>query len=128
MTRKLALVVGVLLGSVPAASLLAQTPAAKPNPSSGMQHTPSVAPSKSTQQDTGSVKSAARTGTHHAKWTKEQIKEAQAGLAKAGYYKGEPTGVFNKKTRKAIRAYQKANNLPVTGRLDDELLTKLRTA
>lgn len=126
MTRKLALVVGVLLGSVPAASLLAQTPAAKPNPSSGMQHAPSVAPSKSTQQDTAATKSAAR--THHMKWTKDQIKEAQAGLAKAGFYKGEPTGVLNKKTRKAIRAYQKANNLPVTGRLDDELLTKLRTA
>jgi peptidoglycan hydrolase-like protein with peptidoglycan-binding domain len=127
MTRKLALVVGVLLGSVPAASLLAQTPAAKPNPSSGMQHAPAVAPTKSAQ-DTTAAKSATRTATHHAKWTKEQIKEAQAGLAKAGYYKGEPTGVMNKRTHKAIRAYQKANNLPVTGRLDDELLSKLRTA
>jgi peptidoglycan hydrolase-like protein with peptidoglycan-binding domain len=126
MTRKLALVVGVLLGSVPAAGLLAQTPAAKPNPSSGMQHAPAAAPSKTTQQDSVGAKSATR--THHAKWTKEQIKEAQAGLAKAGYYKGEPTGVYNKQTRKAIRAYQKANNMPVTGRLDDELLTKLRTA
>lgn len=126
MTRKLALVVGVLLGSVPAAGLLAQTPAAKPNPSSGMQHTPSVAPTKSTQQDTAASKSAVK--THHAKWTKDQIKEAQAGLAKAGYFKGEPNGVMGKKTHKAIRAYQKANNLPVTGRLDDELLTKLRTA
>ena len=128
MTRKLALVVGVLLGSVPAAGLVAQTPATKPNPSSGMQHTPSVAPTKSTQQDTGTVKSATRTRTHHAKWTKEQIKEAQAALAKAGYYKGETNGALDKKTRKAIRAYQKANNLPVTGRLDDELLAKLRTA
>lgn len=123
MTRKLALVVGVLLGSVPAAGLLAQAPAAKPNPSSGMQHAPSVKP---TQQDSTVSKSATR--THHAAWTKDQIKEAQAGLAKAGYFKGEPNGVMGKKTRKAIRAYQKANNLPVTGRLDDELLTKLRTA
>jgi peptidoglycan hydrolase-like protein with peptidoglycan-binding domain len=125
MTRKLALVVGVLLGSVPAAGLLAQTPAAKPNSSSGMQHAPSVAPSQSTQ-DTAGTKSAAR--THHMKWTKDQIKEAQAGLAKAGYFKGEPNGVYSKQTRKAIRAYQKANKLPVTGRLDDELLAKLRTA
>lgn len=123
MTRKLALVVGVLLGSVPAAGLLAQTPAAKPNPSSGMQHAPAV---KSTPQDSTASKSATR--THHAAWSKDQIKEAQAGLAKAGYFKGEPNGVYGKKTRKAIRAYQKANNLPVTGRLDDELLTKLRTA
>ena len=126
MTRKLALVVGVLLGSIPAAGLLAQTPAAKPNPSSGMQHAPAVAPSKSTQQDTAATKTAVK--THHAKWTKDQIKEAQAGLAKAGYFKGEPNGVMGKQTRKAIRAYQKANKLPVTGRLDDELLTKLRSA
>ncbi|HEV7364261.1 MAG TPA: peptidoglycan-binding domain-containing protein [Gemmatimonadales bacterium] len=123
MTRKLALVVGVLLGSVPAAGLLAQTPAAKPNPSSEMQHATSVKP---TQQDSAASKSAAK--THHAAWTKEQITEAQAGLAKAGYFKGEPTGHYGKKTRKAIRAYQKANNLPVNGHLDDELLTKLRTA
>jgi peptidoglycan hydrolase-like protein with peptidoglycan-binding domain len=123
MTRKLALVVGVLLGSVPAAGLLAQTPAAKPNPSSEMQHATSVKP---TQQDSAASKSAAK--THHAAWTKEQITEAQAGLAKAGYFKGEPTGHYGKKTRKAIRAYQKANKLPVNGHLDDELLTKLRTA
>jgi peptidoglycan hydrolase-like protein with peptidoglycan-binding domain len=126
MTRKLALVAGVLLGSIPAAGLLAQTPAAKPNPSSGMQHAPSAAPAKSTQQDTAAIQSAVR--THHMKWTKEQIKEAQAGLVKAGYFKGEPNGVYSKQTRKAIRAYQKANNLPVTGRLDNELLAKLRTA
>ena len=123
MTRKLALVVGVLLGSVPAAGLLAQTPAPKANPSSGMQHATSVKP---TQQDSTAGKSAVQ--AHHAKWSKEQIKEAQAGLAKAGYFKGEPNGVLGKKTRKAIRAYQKANNMPVTGRLDDELLTKLRSA
>jgi peptidoglycan hydrolase-like protein with peptidoglycan-binding domain len=128
MTRKLALVVGVLLGAVPAAGLLAQTPAAKPNPSSGMQHAPSVAPTKSAQQDTAATKSATRTHAHHPKWTKDQVKEAQAGLAKAGYYKGEPNGVYDKKTRKAIRAYQKANNLPVNGHLNDELLSKLGTA
>jgi hypothetical protein len=71
MTRKLALVVGVLLGSVPAAGLLAQTPAAKPNPSSGMQHATSVKPA---QQDSAASKSAAK--THHAAWTKDQIKDS----------------------------------------------------
>jgi peptidoglycan hydrolase-like protein with peptidoglycan-binding domain len=88
-----------------------------------MQHVPAV---KSTPQDSTASKSAVR--THHAKWTKDQIKEAQAGLVKAGYIKGEPNGVYGKKTRKAIRAYQKANNMPVNGHLDDELLTKLRSA
>jgi peptidoglycan hydrolase-like protein with peptidoglycan-binding domain len=88
-----------------------------------MQHATTVKPA---QQDSMAGKSA--TKAHHAAWTKDQIKEAQTGLAKAGYFKGEPTGHFGKKTRKAIRAYQKANNMPVNGKLDDELLTKLRTA
>jgi peptidoglycan hydrolase-like protein with peptidoglycan-binding domain len=128
MTRKLALVVGVLLGSIPAAGLLAQTAAAKPNPSSGMQHAPSVSPAKQVQQDSMKASTTPQGGAHHAAWSKEQIKEAQAGLAKAGFFKGQPNGKYGKKTHKAIRAYQKANKLPVTGRLDDELLAKLRTA
>jgi peptidoglycan hydrolase-like protein with peptidoglycan-binding domain len=62
------------------------------------------------------------------KWTTDQIKEAQEGLAKAGFYKGKPTGVFNADTKKALKSYQKKNKLPVTGRLDDEVLNKLKSA
>ena len=62
------------------------------------------------------------------KWTKEQITEAQTGLAKAGYYKGQPTGVMNADTRKALKAFEKANNLPATGRLSDSVLVKLKSA
>jgi peptidoglycan hydrolase-like protein with peptidoglycan-binding domain len=36
--------------------------------------------------------------------------------------------VYDRRTRNAIRAYQKANKLPVTGRLNNDLLTKLETA
>jgi carboxyl-terminal processing protease len=89
-----------------------------------MQHAPSAAAAKPMHQDTASAKTAVR----HAVWTKDQIKEAQEGLIKAGFYKGKATGVFNKRTRKALRAYQKANNLPVTGRLSDDILTKLHSA
>jgi len=64
----------------------------------------------------------------HAAWTKEQIEEAQEGLAKAGFYKGKASGNFNKATRKAVREYQKANKLPVTGRLSDDLLTRLHSS
>jgi peptidoglycan hydrolase-like protein with peptidoglycan-binding domain len=127
MIRKFSLAAG-LLGSLMAGTLAAQaTPAAKPNPSSSsMQHAQPV------QQDTSKTApaqtSTAKTGARHAAWTKDQIKQAQTGLAKAGFYKGEPTGVFNKQTRKAIRAYQKANKLPVTGRLNNDLLTRLQSA
>ena len=125
MTRKPALVAGLLLGSVSAGGLLAQTSATtKPAPkANSMQHAPAAAPTPAAKQDS--------TTTHavrHTVWTKEQIKEAQAGLAKSGYYKGQPTGVFDRRTRKALRSYQKANKLPVTGRLNEELLEKLHSA
>jgi peptidoglycan hydrolase-like protein with peptidoglycan-binding domain len=62
----------------------------------------------------------------HAAWSKEQIKSAQEALAKGGYYKGEATGIMNKPTQAALRAWQKANKLPATGRLSDETLAKLQ--
>jgi peptidoglycan hydrolase-like protein with peptidoglycan-binding domain len=115
MTRKFSLVAGLLLSSLTVGSLLAQgAPAA---PGARPMHHDSVATSSST-----------RAAMRHTVWTKDQIKEAQQGLAKAGYYKAEATGVFNRKTRKAIRAYQKANKLPVTGRLSDDLLARLHSA
>ena len=119
MTRKLALVVGVLFSSVTAGGLLAQTTApTKPTPKSSMQHAP--APTKTAGQDSTTAHAA-----KHTAWTKEQITEAQEALAKAGDYKGKPTGVMDRRTHRAITAYQKANKLPVTGRLSPELLEKL---
>lgn len=127
MTRKLALVAGLLFSSVSAGGLLAQTsetpkPATK---SSNMQHAPAAAPTQAAKQDSTTVRASA---VRHTVWTKAQVEEAQAGLAKAGYYKGKPTGVLDHRTRRALRAYQKANKLPVTGRLNEELLEKLHSA
>lgn len=65
---------------------------------------------------------------HHAMWTKAQIKEAQEGLKKAGFYKGDTTGVFNADTRKALKQYQKSKKLPVTGRLSNDVLAKLKSS
>jgi peptidoglycan hydrolase-like protein with peptidoglycan-binding domain len=64
----------------------------------------------------------------HAAWTKDQIKTAQEALAKGGYYKGKDTGIMNKPTQAALRAWQKANKLPATGRLSDEVLSKLQAS
>jgi peptidoglycan hydrolase-like protein with peptidoglycan-binding domain len=129
MTGKFAVVAGALFSVMYAGSLLAQSPAAtKTAPKANtMQHAQPSTPSTSAAQDTSATSSKARTTTQHAVWTKEQIKEAQQGLAKAGYFKGQPNGVYGKKTRKAIREYQKANKLPVTGRLSDDLLARLRS-
>ena len=64
----------------------------------------------------------------HAVWTKEQIKEAQQGLAKAGFYKGTVTGTWNKDTKNALKEFQKENKMPVTGHLSDSVLVKLKSA
>ena len=78
-------------------------------------------------QKSSSVTAKADT-THHMTWTKAQIEQAQTGLAKAGYYKGKPTGQMNADTRKALKAFEKANNMPATGKLSDSVLTKLKSA
>jgi peptidoglycan hydrolase-like protein with peptidoglycan-binding domain len=125
MKRALALLTaGVLVGTITAHSATAQSTApAKPNPSSSMQHTRTTG--SKMQQDSTAVRS--KSSATRQKWSKEQIKEAQAGLAKAGYFKGTANGVYGKTTRNAVKAYQKANKLPVTGQLSDSLLNRLRS-
>jgi peptidoglycan hydrolase-like protein with peptidoglycan-binding domain len=131
MNRTFALVAGMFLGSLTAGNLLAQN-TATPKPaapaSTSMQHQPPTVGAKTTQQDTAAVRTSGKSAARHVPWTKDQIKEAQEGLIKAGFYKGEATGMYGKQTRKAIRAYQKANKLPVTGRLSNDLLTRLHSA
>jgi peptidoglycan hydrolase-like protein with peptidoglycan-binding domain len=50
----------------------------------------------------------------------------QTGLANRGYYHGSIDGVIGSGTREAIRAFQKVNNLPVTGLIDPPLLKALK--
>lgn len=128
MLRSLALASTVLAVSLTASALSAQTSASPSKPSA-----PAASPSTTVHAKTDTGKTAAMnkssaSASLHAMWTTDQIKEAQAGLAKGGYYKGKPTGLFNADTRKALRAYQKANKLPVTGRLSDDVLNKLKSA
>ncbi len=129
MIRKFALISAVVAGSLWAGTLFAQTaaPAKKPAATSTMQHAQA---SSTATQDTSSKAAASKTATkaHHATWTKDQIKEAQEGLIKAGLYKGKATGVLNADTRKALREYQKQNKLPATGKLNDSTLAKLKSA
>ena len=49
---------------------------------------------------------------------KNEIKKVQETLRGRGYYGGKVDGVFGLRTRASIRAYQKAENLPVTGQVD----------
>ncbi len=49
---------------------------------------------------------------------KNEIKKIQETLRDKGHYQGMVDGVFGLRTRASIRAYQKAENLPVTGQVD----------
>ena len=51
--------------------------------------------------------------------------EVQQQLAAGGYYQGEIDGIVGEGTRRAIRNYERDNNLPVDGRIDDQLLAML---
>jgi hypothetical protein len=53
------------------------------------------------------------------------IRHIQSILAQAGYYSGELTGEWDEKTIEALRKFQAANNIPVTGKLDPETIRKL---
>lgn len=44
-------------------------------------------------------------------------KQIQTALKNAGYYQGTVDGKMGRKTRRAVRAFQRANNLPVDGRV-----------
>jgi peptidoglycan hydrolase-like protein with peptidoglycan-binding domain len=53
------------------------------------------------------------------------IRKMQETLRNKGHYRGKVDGVFGLRTRASIRAYQKAENLPVTGQLDTQTAGKL---
>jgi peptidoglycan hydrolase-like protein with peptidoglycan-binding domain len=111
MFRTIAIAAGLMTGALGAGTLAAQSTApAKPAPQA-----------KSTM-----AKSADTTMAHH--WTKAQITEAQQDLAKAGYYKGKPSGTMDADTKKALKAFEKANGMPANGKLTDSVFAKLKTA
>ncbi len=58
---------------------------------------------------------------HH---TKADVKKVQQSLTDKGFHPGAVDGVMGPRTRAGIREYQKAENLPVTGRLDAETAGK----
>ena len=125
MLRSLTLASALVVASLSASALSAQTSAApsKPTPSAA-----SPAPTVHAKVDSSKTSAMSKSSSKSMTWTTDQIKEAQEGLAKAGFYKGKPTGQFNADTRKALKKYQKENKLPVTGRLDNEVLNKLKSA
>ncbi|HEX5484297.1 MAG TPA: peptidoglycan-binding domain-containing protein [Terriglobia bacterium] len=54
-----------------------------------------------------------------------EIRSVQQNLKDNGYYNGNVDGLMGPQTREAIRKYQTAENLPVTGRVDSQTAAKL---
>jgi hypothetical protein len=57
-------------------------------------------------------------------WTNLAV-SVQSELARRGYYQGPTDGVIGSDSSEAIRAFQEAQGLPVTGRIDPKLLRAL---
>ena len=53
-------------------------------------------------------------------------RRVQSELARRGYYHGQINGVIDSDTRQAIRAFQKAQGLPVTGLINHGVLRALK--
>lgn len=64
-----------------------------------------------------SAKGSASSSVH---WSRQNIQKVQEKLSDEGYYHGKIDGVMGPQTDSAIRQYQKAQGLPVTGHLDSQ--------
>lgn len=60
------------------------------------------------------------------KLSEDHIKEVQRALEGRGYDVGKVDGELGSKTERALRQFQKAQRLPVTGQIDRATLARLR--
>ncbi len=56
------------------------------------------------------------------------VAAAQRGLSRLGYYQGPADGTSTPGLRAAVVAFQRAQNLPVTGQVDDALIARMASA
>jgi putative peptidoglycan binding protein len=61
----------------------------------------------------------------HANQQESDVKKVQESLRDKGFYAGQIDGIAGSRTEAGIRQYQKAENLPVTGRVDTQTADKL---
>ncbi|WP_377030335.1 peptidoglycan-binding domain-containing protein [Microvirga arabica] len=80
------------------------------------------------QETTSPQVSPARSVETSASLSKEEIREAQEALTRLGYGQLEADGVFGPGTRRSVEAFQLAQGLSVTGRLDADTLRVLRSS
>ena len=54
-----------------------------------------------------------------------QVHDTQIYLNKLGYHCGSPDGIMGRKTREAVKSYQKDNGIPINGQVTADLVKKL---
>lgn len=95
--------------------------APKVEPNSGKRRT-------TTRRSVASRRSSstpARSSTSSARGKEDVVKRAQEALNAAGYNVGTPDGHAGTRTVSAIRGFQAAKSIPISGELDDATLTAL---
>lgn len=58
----------------------------------------------------------------------DRVRSLQQALITLGYLKGTPDGIFGSKTRTAVKAFQRSNNLSVDGAAGKKTLTAIQSA
>lgn len=125
MYRKVSVAVA-LAGLLVAAPVFAQQPAATKPATKPAATTVPTAKQQTAPKPAAMAKTAKPAAAPRHRFSKADVKAAQEGLAKAGFYKGKATGVWNGETTRALRAWQKANKQKVSGRLTKDELAKLK--
>jgi peptidoglycan hydrolase-like protein with peptidoglycan-binding domain len=112
--KKLILTALILSGSL---GLGWQSVSAQTAPSTGTQKRgiPGVMPSQ--PKASGSA--------HAARLSSDQIKQVKEALKAKGLHPGPINGTMDSQTQQALKQFQKANNLPVTGTVDEKTASKL---
>ena len=74
------------------------------------------------------TKAPAKAATKAPTFSAADIKAAQEGLVKEKFFTGTPSGKLDRATTAAIRKYQEAHKMAVTGKLSDSLIAALKAA
>jgi photosystem II stability/assembly factor-like uncharacterized protein len=91
----------------------------------GASWSPMGAPAPEPQKKSKRRSRGSSTATAAPKQSQDVVKRAQEALNAAGYDTGTPDGQAGTKTVAAIRKFQTANRIPVSGKLDAATLTAL---
>ena len=58
--------------------------------------------------------------------SRQETLQIQKALGRAGYFRGNPTGFYGRRTKASVRNFQKAKGLAVTGRVGPDTWKKLK--